>query len=556
MPHAVNGGPLRPGRTQVLIAGAGPVGLALAIELGHRGISCLVCERNERVGLAPRAKTTNVRTREHLRRWGIAHELAAASPFGVDYPSNVLFVTRLAGRELARFPNAFHCAPARDPRYSEHAQWIPQYRLEEVLRRHAQTLPGVRIHFNAEVETVEHDAAGVRSRVRDRVTGNVVDVDSDYAVGADGARSRLREIIGARLEGTPVLSRNYNVVFRAPGLAQAHPHGPGIMYWHVNADAPCLLGPMDRDDTWFFMPTDVPPGTTLPAADVAARIARATGIDLPYDVRSADEWKASRLLADRYRRGRVFLAGDACHLHPPFGGYGMNMGIGDGVDLGWKLAGVLQGWAAPTLLDSYEIERRPVHEEVMDEAVANHALLGNHLWRDGLEDEGPAGDRLRAEVGARIVAAKSREFDNLGVVLGASYSGSPWVVADGSSPPPRHHARPTPSAHPGCLAPHAWLDEATSLYDRFGPGFSLLVLDEGADDVTAAEAAAHARGVPLRVVRLPQPGLREAFGADRVLVRPDQHVAWRGPRCADFAAILARVVGDAAVSPPCASPRS
>lgn len=549
MSRAANSGQLRMGRTQVLIVGAGPVGLALAIELGHRGVACVVCERNDRVGLAPRAKTTNVRTREHLRRWGIAHELAAASPFGVDYPSNVLFVTRLAGRELARFPNAFHCAPARDPRYAEHAQWIPQYLLEDVLRRHAQTLPSVEIHFNAEVEAVAQDAAAARARVRDRTTGALLDVRSDYVVGADGARSRLREIVGARLEGTPVLSRNYNVVFRAPGLAQAHRHGPGIMYWHVNADAPSLLGPMDRGDKWFFMPTNVAPGATLPANEVAARIARATGIDLPYEVLSADEWTASRLLADRYRDRRVFLAGDACHLHPPFGGYGMNMGIADGVDLGWKLAAVLQGWAAPALLDSYETERRPVHEDVMNEAVANHALLGNHLWREGLEDDGTAGDRLRADVGARIVAAKSREFDNLGVVLGASYSGSPWVVADGTAPPPRHHAHPTPSAHPGCLAPHAWLDDTTSLYDRLGPGFTLLVFGAADADVPAAERAARARGLPLRVVSLPQAELRELFAADRVLVRPDQHVAWRGSRCEDFDDTLARVTGHAVGAP-------
>ena len=533
------------GRTRVLIIGAGPVGLATAIELGHRGIACLLCERNDRVGYAPRAKTTNVRTREHLRRWGIADRLAAASPFGVTYPSNIVFATRLSGYGLARFENAFSCAPGRNPLYSEHAQWIPQYALEEVLRAHAQTLPGVELRFNAEMEAVEQTDQRVKVQIRDLTTGAVKMIQSDYLVGADGARSGVRDTIDARMEGVHGLSRNYNIVFRAPGLAEAHGHGPAIMYWQVNPDAPSVLGPMDRGDKWFFMPTNVPQGMTLTEAEIPARIHQATGIDLPYEVLSSDQWIASRLIADRYRDRRVFLAGDACHLYPPFGGYGMNMGVADGVDLGWKLAAVLQGWGGPALLDSYEAERRPVHNFVMDEAVANHALLGNQLWQDGLEDPGEAGDAMRQATGARIQAAKVREFDNLGVVLGYSYHGSPLVAAEDGEPPPRHHGRLVPSAHPGCLAPHAWLDDGRSLYDLFAPGFTLLVLDEDPDDdVRDLVAAAEARDIPLSVVRPDHPGLRELYLAGRALIRPDQHVAWRGDRCpADTGALMDRITG-------------
>jgi 2-polyprenyl-6-methoxyphenol hydroxylase-like FAD-dependent oxidoreductase len=537
------------GRTRVLIVGAGPVGLALAIELGQRGIACLVCERNDRVGYAPRAKTTNVRTREHLRRWGIADQLAAASPFGVDYPSNIVFITRLAGYPLARFENAFNCAPATSSLYSEHAQWIPQYALEEVLRAHAQTLPAVEIHFSAEMVAVEQSGDYVQAEIRDLASGAVHVVRADYLVGADGARSAVRDAIGARMEGVRNLSRNYNIVFRAPGLAQAHAHGPAIMYWQINADSPSVLGPMDRDDIWFFMPTDVPVGTTLDNDAAVAKIRQATGIDLPYEILSSDQWFASRLLADRYRDRRIFLAGDACHLHPPFGGYGMNMGVADGVDLGWKLAATLQAWGGPTLLDSYEAERRPVHNYVMDEAVANHALLGKQLWQEGIEDAGEAGERARAEIGSRIRAAKAREFSNLGVVLGYSYEASPIVASDGSAPPVKHHASYVPSAHPGCLAPHAWHADGRSLYDDFGAGFTLLVLDaatsdEVPDDAKALLRDAAARGIPLEV-RAPQiAGLRELYGAERALIRPDQHVAWRGNRCApDATVLLDRVTG-------------
>lgn len=531
--------------TRVLIIGAGPVGLALAIELGHRKIPCTVVERNPRVGHAPRAKTTNVRTREHFRRWGIADTLRAASPLGVHYPSNVIFVTRLAGFELARFENAMYCAPGRNPLYSEHAQWIPQYAVEEVMRAHAATLADVEIRFNSELVAFEQDAKGVRSQVRDVGSGAVRTIESDFLVGADGARSTVRDAIGAKMEGTYGLSRNYNVVFRAPGLADRHKHGPGIMYWQVNEEVPSLIGPMDRGDKWFFMPTAVSEGLKFAPSDAPELIRRATGIDLPYEVLSSDEWVASRLLADRYRDRRVFLAGDACHLHPPFGGYGMNMGVADGVDLGWKLAAVLQGWGGARLLDSYESERRPVHNFVMDEAVANHALLSHKLWKPGMEDDSEQGARLRRQVGTLIEAAKIREFTTLGVVLGYRYDRSPVIVPDDSPAPHQDFLNYVPSAHPGCLAPHAWLHDGTSLYDHFGPGFTLLVAD-GADagEIERAREDARKADVPLSILRPREPAIADLYRARYALIRPDQHVAWRGDAWPEQASqLLSQVTG-------------
>ncbi|WP_236589788.1 FAD-dependent monooxygenase [Ramlibacter aurantiacus] len=527
---------------RVLIVGAGPVGLALAIELGHRGVPCLVVERNDRVGYAPRAKTTNVRTREHLRRWGIADRLKAASPLGPQYPSNVLFVTRLAGRELARFENALYCGPGRSPLYSEHAQWIPQYTVEEVLREHAQSLPGVELRFNCELRGFEQDEQRVRARIVDTTTETESTVEADFLVGADGARSTVRELIGARLEGRYGLSKNYNIVFRAPGLDRAHPHGPAIMYWQLNSEPPSLIGPMDKGDTWFFMPTRVKADVKLADLDAPAMIRQATGIDLPYEVLSSDEWVASRLIADRYRKGRVFLAGDACHLHPPFGGYGMNMGVADGVDLGWKLAAVLQGWGGTVLLDSYEAERRPVHEWVMAEAEANHAILGDQLTAEGLEEEGEAGDRIRREVGARIEAAKMREFVTLGVVLGYRYENSPVIAADGTAAPPPDFVNYVPTSRPGHLAPHAWMHDGSSFYDHFGAGFTLVA--RPGDDVEAIRADAAACQVPLEVLQAQEGGLASLYPTRYTLIRPDQHVAWRGDAWpTDGAALLAQLTG-------------
>ncbi len=525
----------------VVVIGAGPVGLAQAIELGSRGVRVLLAERNERAGRAPRAKTANVRTRTHLRRWGIAHKLAEASPQGVDYPNDVIFVTRLAGRRLARFHNAFNGYPDRSSLYPEHAQWVPQYVLERVLREHVAALSTVELHFDREFIAVEQNADEVRAQFRDAGGGEHA-VTCRYLVGADGARSTVREAIGAKMEGRYGLSRNYNIVFRAPGLAQAHSHGPAVMYWQLNCDGASLIGPMDRDDVWFFMPTGMKEGETLSNEQAADAIRRATGIDLPYEILSTDEWVASHLLADRYRQGRIFLAGDACHLHPPFGGYGMNMGIGDGVDLGWKLAAVLQGWGGPALFDSYETERRPMHEAVIREAVANHAVLGGQLYRDGLEDDTPEGEALRLQVGARIQQEKAREFHTLGTVLGLCYEDSSIIWPDDTPSPRGSETDYSPSGRPGCLAPHAWLPDGRSLYDLFGLGFSLIV-DAAADErqVDAAEQDAKAARAPLTVVRPDGMSVRELYGADLVLVRPDQHVAWRG--VAWDPAALTRVTG-------------
>ncbi|CAN5676472.1 FAD-dependent oxidoreductase [soil metagenome] len=532
-------------KTPILIVGAGPVGLAAAIELGQRGVPCLLFERNARVGYAPRAKTTNVRTREHFRRWGIADKLRAASPLGVDYPSNVLFVTRMAGHLLARFENAFYCAPGKHQLYSEHAQWIPQYSVEEVMREHLQTLPCVQLRFNCEVKSLEQDGNGVRVQAHDSQSGEDLVIDCDFLIGADGARSVVRTAIGARMLGTYGLSRNYNVVFKAPGLAQAHQHGPAIMYWQVNEDVPSLIGPMDRGDKWFFMPTKVPEEMKLGGFDVPALIRKATGIDLPYEVLSSDEWVASKLIGDRYRRGRVFLAGDACHLHPPFGGYGMNMGVADGVDLGWKLAAVLQGWGGPALLDSYEMERRPVHEAVMNEAVANHKTLGNQLSRGGIEDDTSAGAALRKEIGQRISSSKVREFATLGVVLGYRYDNSPVIVSDGEPETPLDFLNYVPSARPGSLAPHAWLHDGSSLYDHFGKGFTLLATSEANDaDIDRIGAAAKQAGVPLAVARPREPAVVHLFQARYTLIRPDQHVAWRGNEVpTELASVFEHIVG-------------
>ena len=515
-----------PVETEVLIVGGGPVGLALAIELGTRGVRALLVERNERGGAAPRAKTTNVRTRTHLRRWGIADKLAAASPFGVDYPNNMVFVTRMTGHELARFADAFNASPKRDDRYPEHAQWVPQYTLEKVMLERARALPSVTVRFGAQFRTAEQDEKRVTSTVVGP-DGREETVVSSFLIGADGARSRVRDLIGAKMVGRSGLSHHYNIIFRAPGWSEAHKHGPATIYWQIGKDGGSALSPMDRNDIWAFGPGGAKPGHSLPKEEAAALIRERTGIDLPIEVLSADSWAANELLADHYSDRRIILAGDACHLHPPAGGYGMNMGVGDGVDLGWKIAATLQGWGGHGLIASYETERRRVHRIVMDEAMANYASYVTPPLAM-IEDDTPEGEATRAKVGSSIQASKGREFATLGTVLGLRYQ-SPLIVEEDGLEPEHDSQVYQPSARPGCLAPHAWLPDGRSLYDTFGRDFTLLVArDADPAEVAKAEDDATELGIPLKIVRPEGVDVARLYEATLVLIRPDQHVAWRG----------------------------
>ncbi|MES2534797.1 MAG: FAD-dependent monooxygenase [Pseudomonadota bacterium] len=514
---------------EVIIVGAGPVGLGLAIELGMRSIRCIVIEQNDRVGYNPRAKLTNVRSMELLRRWGVASRLRAASPMPKGYPSNVVFATSLAGFPLAKFENAFFTYPDGSVLYSESAVWVPQYTLEQVLLERAQELPTVSIQFGRRLESLTNHADHVEVTDCSVSDSGQRRLAARYVVGADGARSTVRQLLDIRMTGPGAMSPNFNVLFRAPGLAAMHDKGLAVQYWNINTEVPSLMGPMDDRGLWYIIATRLGAETSSAAIDPKDLIRRATGLDFEMEIISTDPWTALRLIADTYRKGRVFLAGDACHLHPPFGGYGMNMGLGDAVDLGWKLVATLEGWAGGDLLDSYEAERKPVHNRVMDEAVINHSIVGNQLAREGLDEDTPAAASAREELGAFISDVKLREFKSLGLVLGYRYNASPIIVSDGTEPPQEEVINYKPSAFPGSLAPHFWLDDGSSLFDGFGEGFTLLA----ADDVMPVEFAALVKAagedsVPLSVMTLPRGSFKKHYGMRMAIIRPDQHVAWRG----------------------------
>ncbi|MFZ0091955.1 MAG: FAD-dependent monooxygenase [Solirubrobacteraceae bacterium] len=514
-----------PAATQVLIAGGGPVGLAAAVELGRRGIDHVVIEPRPDVSHSrPRCKTVNVRSLEHLRRWGIADRLRARSPLPVTWSQDIVFCTSLAGYELSRFHGVLGLSPQGD-RFPETGQQAPQYVLEELLREVVDELGRGRLVTGMRVVGVEQDEAGARATLAD-AGGTRRIITADYVLGCDGPRSAVRAAIGSAYAGEHALRPNFGMVFHAPGLWAQVRHGRAVQYWIVNRTAPALMGPIDLDGTWWIIAFDVDRAT---GERQGHRIVDGVaGGPTEATILSTDPWTARMQLVDRARRGRVFLAGDAAHLNPPFGGHGLNTGLSDAVDLGWKLAAVLEGWADPRLLDSYEPERRPVQTRVIAAAEANNRVLASDLIADDLEVDGPAGEGARRRAEASIQAAKHAEFHALDLVLDIAYEDSPAIPGDERPPPPGADG-PRRSAVPGARLPHAWLAPGRSLYDELGEAMTLLVLADNLQaDAESIVAAARDRNVPLKVLVLPASDLQRRFDAGLVLVRPDQHVAWRG----------------------------
>ena len=502
----------------VVIAGGGPAGLAAAAELALHAVACVLIEPRAEVShRRPRAKTTSVRTMEHLRRWGLAEQLRAAAPLKVAWSQRVTFCESLSGRRVTDFDGAFGLTTERDDRFAEPGQQVPQPVVEEVLRARLAGCAEAELRFGHVVTALAQDDDGVTVTARDEA-GTEYQLRARYVLGCDGASGVVRDQIGARYVGRSDPRPNFNVVFRAPALDTRL--GPAVQYWVVGGRTTGLIGRLDLAGIWWagFPGIEAAYG----AAHASELIAGLIGEPIEHAVLATDPWIARMLVADTFADRRVFLVGESAHVNPPWGGHGFNTSVGDAVNISWKIAAVENGWAPPQLLASYENERRGVAEQTVASAESNMRALAGDLPADA----------------ATIQRAKRPEFHSLGLVLGYSYAGSPVIqpldslaadaAAGGNAVVPDSTSY-TPVAEPGARLPHAWLPDGSSLYDHLGTGFTLVgPVESRPQGVAPLARRARQRGLPLALC---EPPADYPWRDEFLLVRPDQHIAWRDSDC-------------------------
>ncbi|WP_040587000.1 FAD-dependent oxidoreductase [Sciscionella marina] len=520
----------------VLIIGAGPVGLIAALDLSSRGVSVILVEERDFLE-PPSVKCNHVasRTMESLRRLGIAAEVRAAG-LPRDYPQDVAFRTSLTGREFARIP-----IPASGQRYTsrtgpdtgwatpEPPHRINQTFLEPILARQVARAPGVTLLNRVRFRSLAQDSSSVSAVVCDAGGAHERTIRVRYLIGADGGRSPVRKQIGAKLGGDPVLQHVQSTCIRAPELysrmTAREPRAWG--YYTFNARRVGHVYAIDGRGM-FLVHTYLSPeeAETEGAVDRDAAIRAILGVDemFEYEVVSKEDWIARRLLADRFRDRRVFLAGDACHLWVPFAGFGMNAGIADALNLTWLLGACLGGWAEDGILDAYEAERWPITEQVSRFAMDHQRKLARPGIPGALEEPTPEGEAARRSFGAAMRALNEPQFAAAGLNYGYAYHGSPIIAYDGEEAPGYTMGDYVPSTVPGCRAPHCTLADGSSLYDHLSPGYTAVV--PGGIEVTVLAAEARRRGIPFAV--LESDVLAPQYREPVTLIRQDQTVIWRG----------------------------
>ncbi len=531
--------------TPVLIVGAGPVGLALAGDLGWRGTKCMVVEQSDGSIQQPRQDLVGIRTMEFCRRWGITAEIEA-SAYPRDYPQDNVYVAgSLAdGWEIGR-----HKSPAMDdarppPQSPARRERCPQNMFDPILARFACSFDCVEVRYRNRFVSLDQDGGGVTAEIEDFERGGRGTVRARFVVGCDGAASKVREAVGIAMTGKRALTYTTNIIFRFAGFEALHDLAPGYRFIFLDRTGTwaTIVAINGRDEWRMSIIGDRHERRELTTDEIEAAIRRAVGREFGYEILSVLPWTRRELVAERLAEGNVFLAGDAAHCMSPTGGFGMNTGIGDAVDLSWKLTAVIEGWGGAALAASYDVERRPVGSRNVTEASGNLGRMLSPGRNAALIEPTDAGARARAAVGRDLAQAMRREWNTLGIHLGYRYDDSPIVSPDATPVPPDEVMTYTQTARPGARAPHVELSDGSSTLDLFGRGFVLLRL--GPADATSLVAAAAERGLPLGVVGIDEPAVREAYQRRLVLVRPDGHVAWRADAAPEDAmALIDRVRG-------------
>jgi 2-polyprenyl-6-methoxyphenol hydroxylase-like FAD-dependent oxidoreductase len=542
----------------VLIVGGGPCGLMLANELGRRGVSAALFDAKESTAFNPQANATQARTMEHYRRLGFADEIRRLG-LPPDFPTDIVYYTRFAKYELARFklPSAKD-APSLTAQNSgswnaaEPPHRISQKFVEPVLRAHAEALDGIAVNFGWRLTRFEDRGDVVVCHLERTDGGEAQQVRARYLVGADGARSTVRQQLGISYSGESGRKRHffggrmYAVYLRCPQFYERVPHAPGWMNVTVHERRRAFLMAVDgREEFAFHTQLRADEDEESLSDDDARKLFHeAVGETLACDILSRTGWTAGyTLVADGFGKGRVFIGGDAAHLFTPPGGLGYNTAVEDAVNLGWKLAATLKGCGGRKLLASYEKERRPIAIRNTGFARAFADSIGLYVPPPEIEDETPEGEAARRSAGAYLEAHGRKEFSIPGITFGARYDGSPVIVSDGSEPPPDSVNEYRPSAVPGGRPPHYWLAPGRSLYDEFGFEWTVLRLGRSAPSGQPFEAAARDSGIELAVVAIENEAVEALYEAPLALIRPDQIVAWRGFDALKADSVLAAVLG-------------
>ena len=526
-------------RTRVLIVGGGPVGLTLAMDLAWRGIDVVVAERRP-ADDPPDVKCGQIgaRSMEIFRRLGLADKLRGIG-LPADYPNDIVSATSVTGIEFSRIP-----IPARGERGTpaargpdtawptpEHTHRCNQKFFQPVLLAHAAEQPRIRILHRTEITDLAQGEQGVTASVVDLDGGTRSTIECDYLVGCDGASSLVRKSIGSEFVGIPVLQYAQSFHVRAPQLKSLLPGKPAWLYFSLNSRRCGGTMAVDGRETWNIQNYSYPGETGLDHLDRdwVIRSILGVGPGFEYELLSHEDWTARRLVASRFRDRRVFICGDAAHVWMPLGGFGMSAGIADAANLAWKLAGVLQGWAAPEILEAYEAERQPITDQAsrIISDIGHQRMMQRNALSAEIERPDATGETARAAAGQIAYALDVEQQCCGGLNFGYFYGQSPIVAYDGEEAPGYTMGTFTSSTVPGCRAPHFWLEGRRSLYDAMGPGYTLLRLDPTAP-VAGIVAAAARRGLPLAVLDVRSHEASQHYRHKLVLVRPDQHVAWRG----------------------------
>jgi 2-polyprenyl-6-methoxyphenol hydroxylase-like FAD-dependent oxidoreductase len=528
----------------VLVVGAGPVGMTLALDLGRRGVKTILIDAKTAPLKLPKMERSNPRTMEIYRRLGIVDRLRAAA-YPADVAMDCFIATSLVAPPLVqqRYPSVneargaiARCHDGSLPR--EPYQLISQYTLEPILLDELRHCPAVEVRLGTSLLSFTQDTDGVTAQL----SGEQPDLRVQYLAGCDGAGSLVRKTLGITLTGDGGLAQVSQVFFRSDNFYKKCTIGPGRHYSFVGkSDGGAGVGgviAVQDDRRHFTMQTTSPEGT-----DFAAEIRRTVGAEIGVEILYTGQWTQHMMVATSFGAGRVFLAGDANHLFIPAGGLGMNTGIGDAINLGWKLEAMAKGFGGPELGRSYLAEREAVVRRNL--AAVWHAVRGVMQWRAAataaLFEDGAGGDTARAEFAAFAEPLNRRVYEMHGTELGYRYA-SPVIAPEAGPPPPDDSFAFLPSTYPGRHLPHLWLADGTALYDRLGAGYTLLRLGGNRAGTQPLEYELQNLNVPLAVIDIDDPAARDICERNFLLLRPDMHVAWRGDAPPEHPRDLARLV--------------